>query len=53
MNDPLSKSITFHVPDYLWDAVNKRAEKERRSLSNMLRVILEESLKAPRKDSHV
>ena len=27
MNDTLSKSITFTVPDYLWDAVNKKATK--------------------------
>ena len=50
MNDALSKSITFTVPDYLWDAVNKKAHEERRTLSNMLRVILEESLEAPRGD---
>ena len=53
MNDPISKSITFTVPDYLCNAVNKRAQQERRPLSNMLRLILEETLEAPKGDSHV
>ena len=43
----LSRSITFHVPDYLWAAIDKKARAERRSIGNMLRVILEESLEAP------
>ena len=47
MNDTFSKSVTFHVPTYVWDALNKRATEERRTVSNMLRLILEESLEAP------
>ena len=53
MYDMVTKQITVTVPTYLWDAFTKRAEEERRPLANMARVILEESLEAPKGDSHV
>ena len=45
-----SKSLTFNMPPYLWEAVCKRASEERRTISDMMRLILEDALEAPRGD---
>ena len=50
MDDMVAKNICVTMPGYLWDAFTKRAADERRPLANMVRVILEESLEAPRGD---
>lgn len=49
MNDP-SELFTrsYALPGYLMEALRRQAVKERRSVNQQLRVILEESLKAPR-----
>ena len=46
----ISKSVTYSLPRYLVAALKERADDEHRTPSNMLRVILEERLVAPRGD---
>ena len=48
-----TKTVSFSLPAYLVEALGKMAVQESRSASNMLRVILEERLEAPRGDGHV
>ena len=43
-------TLSTSIPDYLWDALNKKALEERRTLSDMTRMILEDALEAPRGD---
>ena len=44
------RALSTSVPDYLWEALNKRADKERRSTADVMRMILEDALEAPRGD---
>ena len=54
MNDP-SEVVpgSFKVPRYLMEALQNRAKAEHRSVNQQINVILEESLEAPKGDSHV
>ena len=38
------RQFTVRLPDYVFDALKKRADEERRTPSNMIRVILETHL---------
>ena len=52
MNDPSEPVVrSFHLPGYLMEALRRLADVERRSVNQQLRVILEESLEAPRGDA--
>ena len=54
MNDEMGTSqFSVRLPDYVIAALRELADRERRTLSNMIRVILEERLEAPKGDSHV
>ena len=54
MHDPSEQvTRTFAMPGYLYEALQLLAAGERRSVNQQLRVILEESLEAPKGDSHV
>ena len=44
------KNVSTNLPDYLWEAVCKKASEERRSMSDTVRMILEDALEAPRGD---
>ena len=47
----ITKTIAVSLPPYLIKALAKMALNERRSVSNMLRVILEDRLEAPQGDA--
>ena len=52
MDDPAAaKSFTFSLPAYLYEALKNLADQERRTPSNMVRVILEDKLIAPAGDA--
>ena len=54
MNDPSELvARSFRVPGYLYKALLLLAHREHRSMNQQLRVILEESLDAPKGDSDV
>ena len=54
MNDlPETVIRSFALPSYLYEALQLLALGERRSINQQLRVILEESLEAPKEDRHV
>ena len=44
------KSVSTNLPDYVWEALKKKASEERRSASDVMRMILEDALEAPRGD---
>ena len=46
-----AKSVTYSLPAYLLIALKAKFNDEHRTPSNMLRVILEESLEAPTGES--
>ena len=46
----LTASLSTSIPDYLYEALKKKADEERRSLADMTRMILEDALEAPRGD---
>ena len=46
-----NKSFTFSLPLYLYKALKTLADQERRTPSNMVRVILEAKLVAPAGES--
>ena len=50
MDNAAPKSFTFQLPTYLFTALKKKADEDHRTPSNMLRVILEKNLEAPRGD---
>ena len=51
MNDySLTTQFSVRLPDYIFDALKKCADEERRTVSNMIRVILETHLIAPVED---